>query len=123
MRNVNLAHGSLYLLGAYLAYEVTEATGLWLLGVAAGFAALAVVGLLMQVFIFRRLEGDELRQTLGTLGIAIVAADLMLAIWTGVTYQIGVPAWLDGAIQLALVPPVRRHGGAGVEAYPPCKIG
>jgi len=100
MRNVNLAHGSLYLLGAYLGYEVTEATGVWLLGVAAGFAALAVVGLLMQVFVFRRLEGDELRQTLVTLGIAIVAADLMLAIWTGVTYQIGVPAWLDGAIKL-----------------------
>src|ERR1700734_3712515 len=50
MRNVNLAHGSLYLLGAYLGYEVTEATGVWLLGVAAGFAALPVVGLLMQVF-------------------------------------------------------------------------
>ena len=36
MRNVNLAHGSLYLLGAYLGYDVTEATGLWLLGVVAG---------------------------------------------------------------------------------------
>jgi hypothetical protein len=64
MRNVNLAHGSLYLLGAYLGYEVTEATGVWLLGVAAGFAALAVIGLLMQVFVFRRLKGDELRQPL-----------------------------------------------------------
>src|SRR5215831_21257676 len=100
MRNVNLAHGSLYLLGAYLGYEVSQRTGVWILGVLVGFLALAIVGLLMQVFIFRRLEGDELRQTLVTLGISIVAADLMLAIWTGVTYQIGVPAWLDGAIKL-----------------------
>ena len=90
MRNVNLAHGSLYLFGAYIGYEVAQRTGIWLLGVAAGFMALAVVGLLMQVFVFRRLEGDELRQTLVTLGISIVAADLMLAIWTGITYQIGV---------------------------------
>src|SRR5580692_11435607 len=118
MRNVNLAHGSLYLLGAYLGYEVTEATGVWLLGVAAGFAALAVVGLLMQVFVFRRLEGDELRQTLVTLGIAIVAADLMLAIWTGVTYQIGVPAWLDGAIKLPIIAAIRSNGTVVMMTYP-----
>ena len=92
MRNVNLAHGSLYLLGAYIGYEVAQRTGIWLLGVGAGFMALSLIGMLMQVFVFRRLEGDELRQTLVTLGISIVAADLMLAIWTGITYQIGVPA-------------------------------
>ena len=44
MRNVNLAHGSLYLLGAYIGYEVTRLTGYWLLGVAAGFLVLALVG-------------------------------------------------------------------------------
>ena len=49
MRNVNLAHGSLYLLGAYIGYEVTTRTGYWLLGVAAGFAVLALVGVVMQV--------------------------------------------------------------------------
>ena len=44
MRNVNLAHGSLYLLGAYVGYEVGDRTGYWLLGVAAGFLSLALVG-------------------------------------------------------------------------------
>jgi len=118
MRNVNLAHGSLYLLGAYLGYEVSQRTGVWILGVLVGFLALAIVGLLMQIFIFRRLEGDELRQTLVTLGISIVAADLMLAIWTGVTYQIGVPAWLDGAIKLPIVTAVRANGTAVMMTYP-----
>ena len=118
MRNVNLAHGSLYLLGAYLGYEVTERTGIWLLGVVAGFAALAIIGLLMQMFVFRRLEGDELRQTLVTLGISIVAADLMLAIWTGVTYQIGIPPWLDGAVKLPIVVAVRSNGAAVMMTYP-----
>jgi branched-chain amino acid transport system permease protein len=118
MRNVNLAHGSLYLLGAYIGYEVSQRTGIWLLGVGAGFAGLAVVGLLMQFFIFRRLEGDELRQTLVTLGISIVAADLMLAVWTGITYQIGIPAWLDGAVKLPIVTAVRSDGTAVMMTYP-----
>lgn len=118
MRNVNLAHGSLYLLGAYIGYEVTDRTGYWLFGVAAGFLALAVVGLLMQVFIFRRLEGDELRQTLVTIGLSIVAADLMLAIWTGTTYQIVTPDWLDGAVKLPIVSAVRSNGAAVYIMYP-----
>ena len=88
MRNVNLAHGSFYLLGAYIGYEVATRTGSWLVGVAAGFVILALVGVVMQVLVFRRIEGDELRQTMVTIGISIVAADLMLAVWTGGTYQI-----------------------------------
>jgi len=118
MRNVNLAHGSLYLLGAYIGYEVSQRTGVWLLGVGAGFAGLAIVGLLMQFFIFRRLEGDELRQTLVTLGISIVAADLMLAVWTGITYQIGIPAWLDGAVKLPIITAIRANGTAVMMTYP-----
>ena len=42
MRNVNLAHGSLYLLGAYVGWIVGEQTGSWLLAVAAGFLAAAL---------------------------------------------------------------------------------
>ena len=57
MRNVNLAHGSLYLLGAYVGLIVAESTGSWLLAVAAGFLAAAVLGLLMQVLIFRFMQG------------------------------------------------------------------
>src|SRR5437763_13790960 len=72
MRNVNLAHGSLYLLGAYIGYEVASRTGYWLLGVAAGFIVLAAIGVVMQVVVFRRLEGDDLRQTLVSIGISIV---------------------------------------------------
>ena len=72
----------------------------------------------MQVFVFRRLEGDELRQTLVTIGISIVAADLMLAVWTGITYQFGVPDWLDGAIKLPIVTAVRSNGTAVMMTYP-----
>jgi branched-chain amino acid transport system permease protein len=118
MRNVNLAHGSLYLLGAYIGYEVTSRTGYWLLGVAAGFAALALIGLVMQIAVFRRLEGDDLRQALVAIGISIVAADLMLAIWTGATYQIGIPEWLDGAVTLPIITAVRSNGSTVFLTYP-----
>jgi branched-chain amino acid transport system permease protein len=118
MRNVNLAHGSLYLLGAYIGYEVTTRTGYWLIGVAAGFLVLAAVGLVMQVLVFRRLEGDDLRQTLVTIGISIVAADLMLAVWTGATYQILTPEWLDGAVSLPIISAVRSNGTAVYLTYP-----
>ncbi len=118
MRNVNLAHGSLYLLGAYVGYEVSTRTGYWLLGIAAGFLVLAAVGVVMQIFVFRRLEGDDLRQTLVTIGISIVAADLMLAVWGGTTYQIAAPLWLEGAVKTPFLLAVRSNGTAVYLPYP-----
>src|SRR5690242_1551369 len=78
LRNVNLAHGSLYLLGAYVGWVVGDETENWFLAVAAGFLSAALLGLLMQVLVFRHMEGQDLRQTLVTIGLSIVLADLML---------------------------------------------
>ena len=55
------------------------------------------------------------------LGISIVAADLMLAVWTGTTYQIGVPAWLDGAVKLPIIIAVRANGTAVSTALSPMR--
>ncbi|WP_137388752.1 branched-chain amino acid ABC transporter permease [Rhodoligotrophos defluvii] len=118
MRNVNLAHGSLYLFGGYVGLSVQMATGNWLLAVAAGFLTAAAAGALMQVLVFRRMEGDDLRQTLVTIGISIVAADLMLAAWGGNTYQFSIPAVLDGAVTTPLVSSVRSNGDEVMIKYP-----
>jgi branched-chain amino acid transport system permease protein len=118
MRNVNLAHGSLYLLGAYVGYDVAQWTGNWFVGVAAGTLAIALVGVLLQVFVFQRLAGDELRQTLVTIGISIVAADLMLAIWGGKTYQFTIPDWLDGSIATPIITAVKSSGQIVTMRYP-----
>ena len=99
MRNVNLAHGSLYLLGGYVAFIVAERTGWWMLAVAAGFLAAAVVGLLIQVLLLRHMQGQELRQTMVTIGLSIVIADLLLWIFTGQVHQMEAPAWLQGPIR------------------------
>jgi len=103
MRNVNLAHGSLYLLGAYVGWIVGENTGSWLLAVAAGFLSSAALGLLMQVFIFRFMEGQDLRQTLVTIGLSIVFADMMLWAFGGEIYTFDPPAWIYGSTMLPVV--------------------
>ena len=79
---------------------------------------LALVGVVLQVTVFRRLEGDDLRQTLVTIGISIVAADLMLWMWTGATYQITTPEWLDGAVKLPIITAFRSNGDAVYINYP-----
>ena len=118
MRNVNLAHGSMYLLGAYIGYDVAEASGSWFLGLAAAFLVIALSGALLQILVFRRMEGDDLRQTLVTIGLSIVAADLMLAIWSGVTYQFSPPEWLFGAAELPIVSVIKSSGAAVYIKYP-----
>ena len=118
MRNVNLAHGSMYLLGAYIGYDVAEASGSWFLGLAVAFLVIALIGALLQILVFRRMEGDDLRQTLVTIGLSIVAADLMLAIWSGVTYQFSPPEWLFGAAKLPIVSVIKSSGATVYIKYP-----
>src|SRR5882762_7357874 len=118
MRNVNLAHGSLYLFGAYFGYDIAQWTGNWFAGVAAGTIAVALVGALLQIFVFQRLAGDELRQTLVTIGISIVAADLMLAIWGGKTFQFSIPSMLDGAVATPIITAIKSNGQIVTLRYP-----
>ncbi|UOM34984.1 branched-chain amino acid ABC transporter permease [Acuticoccus sp. I52.16.1] len=111
MKNVNLAHGSLYMLGGYLGYEAAEATGWWLSAFVVAFIVVGAIGIVLQVAVFRRMEGDDLKQTLVTIGISIVIADLMMWIWGGDFYQILPPDWLSGPIDLPLITGISRRSG------------
>ncbi len=97
MRNVNLAHGSLYLLGGYIGFEVSEATGSWLLAFPVVFVLVGLLGLVLQNQVFRRMEGEELRQTMVTIGLSVVLADIMLWIWGGQMLHDLAPDWPDAA--------------------------
>ena len=99
MRNVNLAHGSLYLLGGYVGYIVAEKTGWWILALAAGFLTAALVGLLIQTVILRHMQGQDLRQTMVTIGLSILIADLLLWGFSAEVHQMEAPEWLKGPIR------------------------
>lgn len=118
MKNVNLAHGSLYMLGGYIGYSVAATTGWWILSFVAAFIVVGVLGVLLQILVFRRMEGEDLRQTLVTIGISIVLADLMLWIWGGDFYQILAPQWLSGPVKLPLVTGLKSNGEAVFMSYP-----
>lgn len=100
MRVLNLAHGAVYLLGAYVGFEVMQATESWLLAAAGGSVAAALFGVFMHVAILSWMPGQELRQTLATIAVSLIAADLMIANWGGLSYQIEVPDLLFGSLPL-----------------------
>ncbi|RMD94515.1 MAG: branched-chain amino acid ABC transporter permease [Alphaproteobacteria bacterium] len=122
MRNVNLAHGSLYLLGGYIGYVTAEVTGYWLLAFPVAFVLVGAFGVLLQLLVFRRMEGQDLRQTLVTIGISIVTADLMLWIWGGDFYNIAPPEWLSGPLTTFFVTGVKRSGDLVFLKYPMVRI-
>lgn len=103
MRVVNMAHGSLYLLGAYIGYSVAAASGSWLLGIAGAALGSAVAGAIMHRVFLDRYQGQDLRQALITIGLSIVIADLLLASYGGLTYQLDIPDVLFGGVRLPLV--------------------
>jgi branched-chain amino acid transport system permease protein len=103
MRNVNLAHGSLYLFGAYMGWIVGDATDNWFLAIAAGFFSAALVGFLLQITVFRFMQGQELRQTMVTIGISIVLADLMLWWFGGEIYSFDPPTAIFKSMPMFVV--------------------
>jgi branched-chain amino acid transport system permease protein len=102
MRVTNMAHGAFYLLGGYIGFEVSERSGNWYLGVLAGTAVIAALGLGVQQALLRRIQGQDLREALITIGLAIVIADQCLAYWGGAPRDITVPTGLSGARDLGV---------------------
>ncbi|MEM1200938.1 MAG: branched-chain amino acid ABC transporter permease [Pseudomonadota bacterium] len=122
MRNVNLAHGSLYMLGGYIGYQVASVTGFWLLAFPVAFIIVGILGMLLQLFVFRRMEGEDLRQTLVTIGISIVLADLMLWGFGGDFYNIQAPDWLNGPLSTFFVTAVKSSGDPVYMKYPMVRV-
>lgn len=118
MRNVNLAHGTLYMLGGYVGFFTASLTGWWLLAFPVAFVVVGACGLLLQVLVFRRMEGEDLRQTLVTIGISIVVADLMLWGFGGDFYNINPPGWLSGPMETFLITGLKRDGSVVFLKYP-----
>jgi len=101
MNFVNLAHGSLYMVGAYLALAAGQWTGNYLLGVVLGLAGTLVVGMLVEVVALRALyERDHLDQVLATFGLILFFNELVAILWGRAALFASVPPFLRGHIEL-----------------------
>jgi branched-chain amino acid transport system permease protein len=101
MNLVNLAHGSLYMIGAYFAVAVTQATGSYAAGVALGFAGTLLVGMAMELVALRPLYGrDHLDQVLVTFGLILFFNELIAIIWGRGSLYTSLPTWLQGHVDL-----------------------
>ena len=84
-RVVNFAHGSFYMLGAYIAYtfvgHLSGAFGFWVAILLAG-VAVGIIGVVVELLILRRVyQAPELFQLVATFGVILVIQDLALLVW------------------------------------------
>jgi branched-chain amino acid transport system permease protein len=100
MRIVNLAHGSFFLLGGYVALTLIWATGSWLLAIPAAALVVAVLGVGMERIFLRPLGGDHLRQVLLTFGFVLLFQQGALDIWGGDNLFINPPKPLTHSVVL-----------------------
>ena len=98
MRIVNLAHGSYFLLGGYVALSVIWTTGSWALAIPVAALTIAAADLLMERIFLRPLGFDPLRQVLLTVGFAFLFQQAALDIWGGNNMDINPPEALTRSI-------------------------
>ena len=107
---INLAHGSLYMIGAFAAAAVAGATGSFVLALAASLAAAAVAGAIIEMVVIRRLyDRDHLDQVLATFALILILSE-------GTRWAFGsFPLYLD--VPAGLAGPVALPGGIAYPAY------
>ena len=118
MRVVNMAHGSFYLLGGYIAYEVQQKmtgagysiagvevnTWEWVFPALIAAASIGLVGLVVQQVFLRWNQGQELRQALITIAISVIIADQILAHFNeGIASSVTWPGWTNRLVELPLL--------------------
>jgi branched-chain amino acid transport system permease protein len=96
---INLAHGSFYMVGAYVCATVTDTTGSFLLGVVVALPAVFALGFVVEMIVARRLyQRDHLDHVLATFGIILIFDELVHIIWGPEGYPIALPNALTGLV-------------------------
>jgi branched-chain amino acid transport system permease protein len=101
MNFVNLAHGSLYMMGAYFAAMLVGWTGSFLLGALVAIPATALLGFAVEQLALKGLyRRDHLDQVLATFGLILFFNELVRMIWGPSPVYMATPAWLSGTVNL-----------------------
>jgi branched-chain amino acid transport system permease protein len=101
MDMINLAHGSLYMVGAYLIASLSAATGSWGLGLLLGVLSTAVLAVLLELSVLRRLyQRDHLSQVLGTFAILLMCNEAVRMIWGPQPIALNPPEALSGPVEI-----------------------
>src|SRR5258707_15777864 len=113
MNLINLAHGSLYMVGAYVAAAVFAATGSFLLGLGAALGAAIIVGTAIEIVVFRRLYGrDHLDQVLATFGLILFFNEMVRILFGSTALYMHVADAGVGAGRKKHQPPIVKTGQA-----------
>ncbi|TXI72504.1 MAG: branched-chain amino acid ABC transporter permease [Dechloromonas sp.] len=100
---INLAHGSLYMVGAYFVAAAAQAADSFWIGLGAGVAGAAVLGLVLELSLFRRLyQRDHLSQVLATFALILIANEAVRMIWGPAPLMLNPPEALSGPVELPL---------------------
>jgi branched-chain amino acid transport system permease protein len=104
MEQINLAHGSLFMLGAYFSIFFQQVTGTFVPAMFLALLATFIVGVILEFTVFRRLYGrDHLLQVVATFGLILIFNEAVRIIW-GVAPQFSpFPPGLEGAVQIASI--------------------
>ena len=108
---VNLAHGSLYMIGAFFGAWITVQTGSYIWGVILAIPLIAVAGYLVEVLVVKHLyHRDHLDHVLATFGLILIADTLVQLVFGTEGISVPLPQWLDGQVLLpgGIVFPVFR---------------
>lgn len=114
---INIAHGSFYMIGAYLAWSLMGWVGSFWIGLIVGVTVALLLGLVLEWLFIRFLyDRDHLQQVLVTYGLILIFSELRSMIWGDDVHSVPIPELLNGSIQLTenLAYPIYRLWLSGV---------
>jgi len=98
---INLAHGSLYMIGAFFCAYVTNLSDSFLLGLLAGFMGAAIAGIIIEVAVIRKLYNrGHLDQVLATFALILILSEATSWIFGASPLYLSIPSWLSGSVTL-----------------------
>jgi branched-chain amino acid transport system permease protein len=99
---INFAHGAIYMLGAYVSYEITKRTGSFILGVGVAAISTALIGALIERITLRPLyDRPHYYQLLLTFGLILIVSEVVRFIWGAGYQEVSIPSLLNGTFEVA----------------------